>query len=303
MKFAIRDDDINYFFSPDELDAYFGGVWELCPITAFVIPFVMGQWRENVALLESIGPSNISVDVLEKILGDCNRYSIADNTSLIAYMKERIADGKLVVGMHGMHHRNLDDQMPDLKKNFAVGAEFYTNRDLTENVRDTKAFLRLLFDQNIDVFSPPQNALSDAGLRALTRNNLSVCAYLPSLRDIKGFAQKFGLDGALKLALFRALYKKKSTFYPFPLKLDGGFFFDHVSLQPGSSVEHIKSDIDFSASKGGNFILSTHSYAFNYKMDLYPGTMKEALIEIIHYARERYNPTFTTIDKFADGKR
>lgn len=303
MKFAIRDDDINYFFSPDELDVYFGGVWELCPITAFVIPFVMGQWRENVALLESIGPSNISADVVERILRDCKPYSIADNKPLIAYMKERITDGKLTVGMHGMHHRNLDDQVPDLRKNFAIGAEFYTNRDLTESVRDAKAFLESLFDQSIEVFSPPQNALSDAGLKAVVRNNLSVCAYFPSLRDIKGFAKKFGFNGALKLAVFRALYKKRSSFYPFPLRLDGGLFFDHVSLQPGTSVEKIKSDIDFSANKGGDFILSTHSYAFNYQMDSYPGTMKEALIEIIHYARERYNPTFTTIDKFVDGIR
>jgi hypothetical protein len=39
MRFAIRDDDTNYFTQPEQLARVYGAVWEVCPVSLSVVPF------------------------------------------------------------------------------------------------------------------------------------------------------------------------------------------------------------------------------------------------------------------------
>jgi hypothetical protein len=49
MKFAIRDDDLNYFFNPEVIENNYRDIWDICSISMSVVPFIKGNrpyWLE-----------------------------------------------------------------------------------------------------------------------------------------------------------------------------------------------------------------------------------------------------------------
>ena len=67
MNFAIRDDDLNYFYSADFIENNIKDIWDICPISMSVVPFIKGNWIENTKVLESLGPNNVTEEIIEKI--------------------------------------------------------------------------------------------------------------------------------------------------------------------------------------------------------------------------------------------
>ena len=51
-KIGIRDDDTNFYTHPDELIFAYGEVWNECPVTLAVIPFIKGNWNYWVHEIE-----------------------------------------------------------------------------------------------------------------------------------------------------------------------------------------------------------------------------------------------------------
>ena len=90
-------------------------------------------------------------------------------------------------------------------------------------------------------------------------------------------------------------YKKyKHHRYPYVIKHKVNFI-DHTRLQPGKNIEQIKQEFDYVRSKNGIFVLSTHCYGFDYKMEHYDMTMKEALMDILKYSQKFDNVEYTTL--------
>ena len=52
MLFAIRDDDLNYFYNPNDIERWYHGIWDKCPISMSVVPFIKGNWPKLVAEAE-----------------------------------------------------------------------------------------------------------------------------------------------------------------------------------------------------------------------------------------------------------
>ena len=299
MRFAIRDDDLNYFYSEDMIEENIKDIWDICPISMSAVPFIKGNWPKNTKILEDLGPGNVSSNILNNMINDNKVYDIAKNKNLVKYIKEKIIEGKVYITIHAIHHRNEDDVSPQVGKNFAIGAEFYTNRDLTKELSKAVKHLEKIFEQKIEVFTPPQNLYSEKGFEAVIANYLNFCAYPPSVKNnIFQSIKILGVNGYLKILFHKFTQRdNKKTPYPKLLKINGALLMDHVSLQLGSSIDDLYKAFDSTYSKGGDFVLSTHSYGFNYKMMESDETMGEVLKTFLEYVSKKEDVEFVTLNK------
>ena len=292
MFFAIRDDDLNYFYNSKEIEKNYNGIWETCPISMSVVPFIKGDWPKQVAALEQRGPGKMSCEEIKKILSDNTIYPIGDNKGLVDFIRGKVTQKKVYLTIHGIHHRNEDKNIPQFDYNYGIGAEFFTTRDLTKNLADGIKYLETIFDTKISVFTPPQNLYNLSGIYAVINNNLSICGDFPAIKKWDSF-KILGFKGYFNW--FK--HKISDRHCPYPYTLDGNNvkFINHIRLQPGSSIENIKKDITFIHKKNGVCVVSTHSYGFNYKMEKYNKTMGKTLREIIDYTESLGKVKFVNI--------
>lgn len=292
MKFIIRDDDINYHFTAEQLEKWYDGITESCPISVSVPAFVKGDFFKWVNIFENHIPYNQN-----EWLNDNKVYKLGDNVALTQYLKRLLREKKIAISMHGVFHRNDEMEMGEVQKNFIRGAEYYTNRDYADILKEAKEYLNELFGIDICSFSPPQNMINEKGLEALVANKLSLCTDFISPKKVRECIKMYGLCNCLKLLYYRLLKKP----YPYVFHHHGIGFVRHCRLQPGKDIEKIKEEFEYTYRKNGVFVLSTHSYGFDTKMSNYDMTMKEALIDILRYSQQYNNIEYTTLhDLFKD---
>jgi hypothetical protein len=299
MKFAIRDDDLNYFYTPEFIEKNLNEVIDICPVTMAAVPLVKGNWIRNTEILEAAGPYGLTNEVINSIKSDCKIYNIALNEELIAYIREKIDCGKICIAIHGIHHRNDDPILPEMPNNFAIGAEFETKMQLFEPLMKSVQILENCFGQNIRVFTPPQNSYSVEGASAVFGNELAMCAYLPGVRDWRKFVNLFGLENYLIYLVHRIKCRQIGFEYPYPwvLKSKIGAITDHCALQPASDSIDIIEKFKRVRDEGGNFVLSTHSYGFDYQMKKSGETMKKCLLRILNEVAKKNDVEFVTLNE------
>ena len=295
MKIAVRDDDLNYFYTPDFIKENIKDIWDICPISMSVIPFLKGEWFKNTNLLEKLGPYNITNDIIEEQLKQNDIYKIGDNTKLVAYIKDLLKNKKVYLTMHGINHINTDSKPPNIYGNFGFRAEFFTEQDLTEKLKNAKQYLENIFEQPIKVFTPPQNLYNYKGLLAIKNNSLHLNAYLPNIKDFYNNIKFIGFSNYFKRINYKIKYYKQGLpFYTY-------FFYDnlkiieHIALQPATNLERIYNAINLLYKNYGEkakLVISTHSYGFNLKMKTVNKTMGEVLLEILQYAQKLNNVKF-----------
>jgi hypothetical protein len=299
MKFALRDDDLNYFFSPTMIENNIDDIWDICPISMSVIPFVIGNWEENIKLLEDSTPGNVSKEIIQRILADGAIYDIAENHELVDYIKCKMSEGRVYLTLHGIHHRNSDSFLPEFKNNYSIGAEFFTSRDLSGSLIRAKSHIEEIFNQKVEVFTPPQNLYNYIGYKAIERCDLNICAYLPSARkDIDDTIRIIGLKNYLKL-IYHKLSNKRNPRIPYGKYMSCGRskIIEHWALQPGTSIDALYADFNKVYTSGGNFVLSTHSCGFKKRMNGSNYLMGEVLREFLMYASKKSNIKFVALNE------
>lgn len=294
MKFALRDDDLNYFFESKDIENWYKNIWDICPVSMSVVPFIKGNWKINTAMLEKLGPNNMNDKIISEINKDTTIYKVGDNVDLVEYIKKKIEEDKIYLTLHGIEHRNSDSVLPVVFGNFAIGAEFYTDRDLTHQVKRAKTYLKNIFNREISIFTPPQNLLSYLGIKALINNKMAICGGLPSFRKFKTIRLIGGVN-FFKYVFFRL--KNKTNIYPFPMRKKDFNFITHFRLQPGTNLELLYKQFDEVHRYNGNFVLSTHSYAFDYKMKDTNETMQFELERFINYCKTKDSVNFVSLNK------
>jgi predicted deacetylase len=292
MKFALRDDDLNYFYTPCDIENNYNEIWDICPVSMSVVPFMKGNWPKNVKDAEKRGPGNLNKQILKKLISNNNIYPIGDNNELVDFIKQKIVSKKIHLTSHGIHHRNEDDITPQLSGNFGFGAEFFTNRDLTEELSKAIIYLEETFGQSIEVFTPPQNLYSKIGLKAIVNNNLALCADLLNFKSIDTL-KLIGLKNYIKILLFKVF--NRGSIYPYLIVNNKFKLINHHRLQPGTDILKLYSKLDETYNKNGVFVLSTHSYAFDYEMKNSKESMGKVLKEIVAYAATKENIEFVNL--------
>jgi len=294
MKLAIRDDDLNFFFNPEEIENNYKDIWDICPISMSVIPFIKGNWPQYVKDAKEKGPGNLSQKDIIKILADNCVYPIGDNIELVDFIRKKIQENKVYLTFHAIHHRNEDNIIPHFSNNFGIGAEFYTSRDLTKPLSSAIKYIEKTFNQPIKVFTPPQNLLNSNGIKAIMNNHLAICCDFPRIKDISTL-KLFGLTNYLKYAFFKI--KHNFISYPFVISNNSYKIIGHHRLQPGSNIEELYSAFKNNYNQNGLFVVSTHSNGFNYKMENYDKTMGDTLKEFIFHTTKYPNIQFVTLNQ------
>ncbi|MBS1781641.1 MAG: hypothetical protein JSS78_01100 [Bacteroidetes bacterium] len=276
MRFAIRDDDANYFTTPQALEACYGDIWDTIPPSLSLISKVKGDWPY---WLQHIYDNRHQTN-WQGWEQDDVAHPIEQNETLILFLKQKLQESKLDLCFHAKFHRNGDAVRPsDRENNYVRGAEFYTNEDKTHEIISEVAHLNSIFDYKISVFTPPQNLLSKLGYQAVRRAGLNICggglSFLSKEKNIRGL-----YNLAIQL-VFKM--KHKHTNYPFVLHYSNHTEIPyHYPLQPTTKVEDLISAFDAVRRFDGDFVLSTHYAEFFYPTKYNSKlTMKDVLHEFL----------------------
>jgi hypothetical protein len=232
MTFAvsIRDDDTCYFTTPQVLQANYGEVWDLCPVSLAVVPF-------HACTKSGAVPR-------EFWQGD-QIFPVGDNSELVKFLREKIDEGKVYLAMHGYSHKDEPD-----------GFEFETGQNLEPKVSEGKRYLEQTFGVPIRIFVPPHNTLSRAGYQAVVSNGLSICGPT-GLRH-----RPLGWE-SFRFALGRRWWRwRKGGPYPYPLRYATHAEIGYQCLTPSVSPESLWTSLAHYRKWQGWFCLATHYWEF-----------------------------------------
>ena len=291
MRFALRDDDTNYFTTPEALSECYDGIWNYLPPSLCIISKVKGNWPKWLGHIYEHRQYS-DWEAWEK---DDKIYPIEENQSLILFLKEKLAKGEIDICFHAKHHRNEDAVLPqEIPGNYIQGAEYYTKRDLTSDIRNEIKHLNDLFNYRITVFTPPQNLLSHKGYKAVLKAGLNICGGgIAFYRKQKDFSGLMNIARQLSFKL-----KHREDDYPFVLNFrDHTEIPYHYSLQPNTLLDELIDAFDAVKKYNGDFVLSTHYAEFNYPMQYnHRLTMKNILEAFLDHI-SKYRIEYMTLSK------
>lgn len=142
MHFCIRDDDTNFFTTPEQLERAYGWCDDRTPISLAVIPFCRAGRSQYVP---------------EQFREQWSVHALHNNRALVSYLRAGITSGRFEIMLHGYYHDVLERQ-----DEFARSDE-----DLLKCVLDGRYYLEDLLGGTVRVFVPPHGTIRAAGLRAI----------------------------------------------------------------------------------------------------------------------------------------
>lgn len=232
--FSIRDDDTCYFTTPQELQANYGEVWDICPVSLSVVPF---------------HACTKSGAVPRKFWRGDEIFPVGDNAELVKFLREKIAEGKVYLAMHGYSHKDEAD-----------GFEFETGQNLGRKVSEGKRYLEQIFGVPIRIFVPPHNTLSRAGYQAVVSNALSICGPTGLRHRPLGW-------GALRFAVWRRWWRWCcGGEYPYPYRYSTHAEISYRCLTPAVTPESLWAGLAHYRKWQGWFCLATHYWEFGAKL-------------------------------------
>lgn len=228
MYFCIRDDDTNFFTTPEDLERAYGEISQWGPISLAIIPFCRPGMNKAVP---------------EKYRDRRDIHPLHKNQPLVEYLRDGIAQGRFEAMLHGFHH---DEEHGN--------PEFAQGPALAARVTDGRKYLEDLLDTTIRVFVPPYNAIGRQGLRAIAREGLH-------LGGTAGVRSGWPLTSLKTWGLWLRLYhRRKSGGLGVPWILDLG---DHHEIAgnavtPSSSLQRNLAVFENALTMGGVFCAATH---------------------------------------------
>ncbi len=149
MKVAIRDDDISFFTKPEALEHTWSNI--PFPVTFAVTPFMVESEQGLFPGREFTYHQTGSTE-----------HPLRLNKELVAYIRNGINSGRVSVALHGCNHRYKIHEC-------SLIAEYMDDDVMLLKDKTTRAKKEIesLFGQKVDVFVPPDNGLSHAGLEAV----------------------------------------------------------------------------------------------------------------------------------------
>ena len=263
MKFAIRDDDTNYFTKPADLERAYKGIWNICQVSLAVVPF---------------HASTKSGSIPSKYWRDNKTFPIGNNRPLVAFLKKKIREKKVSIMLHGYSH-----------KNYSGGPEFVAGDNLYEKAKEGKAYLEKLFGVKIKTFVPPHNRLSEEGRQAVARAGMNIASHEPFYPWIRPLNYSLMVKKSFYFIKTAQFLNYSSRFYPFILD-----FKDHKELQcsplvPSTSLEQLKRHFLLALNTNGVFCLNTHYWELDKKL-------KKKLDDFLRWTKT-YSPRYVPTDQ------
>jgi Uncharacterized protein conserved in bacteria (DUF2334) len=267
MKIALRDDDACYFTSPDELDRLYGDVWQRVPVCLATVPFAVGY--ERIGIPESEWRSG-------------RRFPLDANPALVTWLKQRIAERRVTVALHGYTHEDYPD-----------GFEFQAAPDLDRRVAEGRAYLERLLGVPIRVFVPPHNALSKRGLDAVSGAGLDLLGSFLSFRPSNRPWDRETLFNWWRIQRYRRATgrtRSEPLIYPHPLRYRRHAEFGCHGLVPSTTLDQLVAGLEEARRHDGDFCLATHYWEVDARL-------KGILLRFLDYAQQLPDVEFVTADE------
>lgn len=154
MKFVIRDDDLNYFSQPSDIERWYADIFaQEIPVGFASIPFVRStsDVYPNVPLARV--PQSGEEDTEQE-------YPISNNSELIAYIK---SNPLIEIIQHGTTHVTRDGIY-----------EYKRSAGLVEETARGKSELERAFGIALKIFAPPHDWIGTHGVVAIEKSGLNV---------------------------------------------------------------------------------------------------------------------------------
>lgn len=268
MKIAIRDDDISYFTTPTELEQVWNNI--PFPITYAVTPFMVESEKLDLPGREFAFHQTGTVE-----------HPLRSNNELVAYLQEQITSGRISLALHGCNHQyKIQDQM--------LIAEYSVNDldNLKKKTSRAKFEIESLFGQAINVFVPPDNAISPQGLRAIASAGLKYVQRPFPLRNIDTQLSFTWLRHYCARLYFRMQY---NIVYSKPF--DNGIVIEGAGYLFKDSIplERMIQEFDIFYEFDLPFTISTHYWELNKE------PMRNKLFKLLDYINSKPNVRFGTL--------
>jgi hypothetical protein len=265
VRFALRDDDVNFFTRPEQLERAYRAYWDFLPVSLAIVPFHAATKSKAIP---------------EEFWTGEGEFPLADNREIVECVRELIARGRATPMLHGYNH-----------KNYPGGYEFQVGSDLRGRLRRGRAYLEELFERRIRTFVPPHNALSRCGIEALDGEGLDVLGSFLSFRPSQKPWGSATVGNYLRLNLYRLRTRRgrrTRLIYPFPLRYKNHAEFGCHLLLPWTQADELIAGFEEARRFGGDYCLATHYWEID-------DQMAGVLGRVVEHA-ERAGARFVTAD-------
>lgn len=248
--FVIRDDDLSFFSSPEDIQKWYGSVLnQNIPVSFATIPFITLPNDAHVpdGITETTGV-----------------FPISNNIRLVEYIKSHPL---IDILLHGCFHQNIGGIF-----------EYQKKHGLFEITTKGKRELESTFDRPIKVFVAPHDQVSNHALYALENSALNLIRG----KGIKNIIPRISYCSALiKMFLHRLRFlgisRSRMPAYPNIIFLEKHSEAFGIRIETGR--ENLFRALRFAQQTGGNFILVNHIHDMNQEK-------KNLMTELIKTAHE-----------------
>lgn len=269
---SLRDDDINWFTDPKQLEAWYEPIFHLVKPTLCVTPFageIYWKVRESELLLQS------KKDKLEFVRGlllqkdiDKIRYSIYENEQLMKLLRKWCSEDKVEIALHGITH----NQSPN-------GFECEGDPPSFDELNIILTNLEEALGTKIKWFSPPNNSIKKSWMKVLKLCGLNLIHSIGP----KPWETQLNLRTLVSLSriVIDVISHGRKSRLNQVLSLGDIALLQSIPFSPGMQAEQIFANLREASNSGGSIVIATHSYAFNYAPELYL-----ELVELLNCARD-----------------
>lgn len=177
VQLIIRDDDLNFFNRPEDIEKAYRRMPDLA-ISFACVPFIMDLSTKGNC---------------PETKGNTIPRPFGNNQDLVEYLKKGIKEGKYDILLHGNTHEYRFDSAGN-RHSEMIWRKY---SDTVKRIPEGKSYLENLFDTSITWFAAPSNIISKENLRAVYENNLNYSGIIRmrfdrdiSFRSIHNYAKR-----------------------------------------------------------------------------------------------------------------
>lgn len=232
MKFIVRDDDLNYFSHPEDIERWYRPIFDRgVPVAFSVIPFVMPG---SPYLYHGKQP-------------EMKPYPVSGNHVLCEYIKN---NPLIEVTQHGYSHEPGGE-----------GFEYRRGTDMTTRTREGRDELERAIGTAVTVFVPPHDAIDTRGIIAVEAAGMDIVRGTGSKNVI--LRPKY-LSAWIRMAFHRLRFPNKATMPAYPYVVNFGKHREAYAIRLNNdNLDFLLAALEYTARKKGNFIVTNHIFTNN----------------------------------------